>query len=74
MRLHLDSCPPYVDAPIIRILERILQEEDRHVANGLSLLVERNISWNETLEFESGKFVGKEPISLPVPVWLDGVD
>ena len=92
LRLHLDACPPYVDTPTIRMLERILQEEDKHIATGLSLLAERNISWNETLDFEaglrnglwdlndlegsfvSGKFVGKEPISLPVPVWPAAVD
>ena len=92
LRSHLDACPPYVDTPTIRMLKRILQEEDKHIATGLSLLAERNIAWSDTLDLEfelrsglwdlndpegsflSGSFVGKEPISLPVPVWPAAVE
>jgi uncharacterized ferritin-like protein (DUF455 family) len=50
---HLDACPPYVDTPTVRMLKLILQEEAKHIATGLSLLAERNISWSETLDFEA---------------------
>jgi uncharacterized ferritin-like protein (DUF455 family) len=52
LRRHIDSAPPYVDDPTVRILTRITAEQDRHIAKGLSLLADREIGWTEHEEFE----------------------
>src|SRR5262249_5538017 len=42
-RRHLDAAPPYVDDPTVRILLRILAEEERDVATLSALLADRGI-------------------------------
>lgn len=46
LRRHIDAAPPYVDEPTVRILERIIAEQERHIAKGLSLLADRGIGWS----------------------------
>lgn len=52
LRRHLDAAPPYVDEPTVRILSRVIAEQEQHVAKGLSLLADRSVSWTEYVAFE----------------------
>lgn len=52
LRRHADASPPYVDTPTTRILDRIISEEEGHIAAGLSLLAEREVDWEKTAAFE----------------------
>lgn len=53
LRRHLDACPPYVDEPTVRILRRLIADEQDHIASGLALLAERGVSWAETEQLEA---------------------
>ena len=86
LRRHLEGCPPYVDEPTVRILRRILAEEEEHVELGLALLAARGVPWDgapvEGLwDFDapdgglrSGEFVGATPVDVPSPVWPAAVE
>lgn len=87
LRRHLDAAPPYVDDPTVRILRPAIAEEEDHVASGLALLADRGVSWTDTAEFEAqlraglwdgglvdGDFVGREPATLPRPIWPAAVE
>jgi hypothetical protein len=52
LRRHIDSAPPYVDDPTVRILTRVIAEQERHIAKGLSLLADREIGWTAHEDFE----------------------
>jgi Protein of unknown function (DUF455) len=53
LRRHLDACPPYVDEPTVRILHRVIADEEDHIAVGLALLAERGVSWAESERVEA---------------------
>lgn len=53
LRRHLDASPPYVDEPTVRLLRRVIAEEDDHIAAGLALLAERGVSWGATEPLEA---------------------
>lgn len=86
LRRHLEGCPPYVDEPTVRILRRILAEEEEHVELGLALLAARSVPWDGSpVEglwdvgapdggLRSGEFVGAAPVDVPSPVWPAAVD
>lgn len=52
LRRHIDAAPPYVDDPTVRILTRVVAEQDRHIAKGLSLLADRGIDWTAHEDLE----------------------
>jgi uncharacterized ferritin-like protein (DUF455 family) len=52
LRRHIDAAPPYVDDPTVRILSRIIAEQERHIAKALSLLADRGIGWTAYQELE----------------------
>jgi uncharacterized protein DUF455 len=52
LRRHIDAAPPYVDDPTVRILTRVISEQERHIAKGLSLLADREIGWAAHEELE----------------------
>ena len=86
LRRHLEGCPPYVDEPTVRIVRRILREEELHLELGLALLAARRVSWAGSsadglwdLQADDGglvdgAFVGAEPVDLPSPVWPAAVE
>lgn len=87
LKRHLDGCPPYVDEPTVRILERVIAEEEEHVATGLALLADRGIGWAGTGTEEAlwdlfvpdggltaGTFVGADPVPLASPDWPASVE
>lgn len=82
VRRHLDTAPPYVDEPGVLLLQRVLAQEEEHVATGLALLAEAGVGWDRTPDLEgfwdldrpdcgmrSGEFVGRQPVTLPRPAW-----
>jgi uncharacterized ferritin-like protein (DUF455 family) len=52
LRRHIDAAPPYVDDPTVRILTRVIADQERHIAKGLSLLADREIGWTAHEDFE----------------------
>lgn len=88
LRRHLDGCPPYVDEPTARILRRAIATQERHLAQGLSLLADRGTGWtgDERLAdglwdlfaddgaLLDGAFVGGEPLPLASPLWPVAVE
>lgn len=87
LRRHLDGCPPYVDEPTVRILHRIIADEEQHVATGLALLADRGATWDADPRGEplwnlfaedggltAGTFVGADPVPLASPVWPGAVE
>jgi uncharacterized ferritin-like protein (DUF455 family) len=52
LRRHIEAAPPYVDDPTVRILTRVIAEQERHIAKGLSLLADRGIGWTAYDDFE----------------------
>ena len=87
LKRHLDGCPPYVDEPTVRILERVIAEEEEHVATGLALLADRGIGWAGAGAegalwdlfvpdggLTAGTFVGADPVPLASPDWPASVE
>jgi len=86
LRRHLDGCPPYVDEPTVRILGRMIADEEDHVATGLALLADRGAPWDgggtgplwdlfaDDGGLVSGTFVGADPVPLASPVWPAAVE
>lgn len=87
LKRHLDGCPPYVDEPTVRILKRVITEEEEHLATGLALLADRGIAWDgggaeEALwdlfaddgGLTAGTFVGADPVPLASPDWPEAVE
>ncbi len=86
-RRHLDSAPPYVDEPSVRLIRQIIREEAEHLGAGLALLAERGRApggevayeelWNLDADdggFTADEWVGHEPRQLLSPVWPAAVD
>ncbi|HYM63343.1 MAG TPA: DUF455 family protein [Gaiellaceae bacterium] len=81
LRRHLEGCPPYVDEPTVRILRRIIAEEEQHLELGLALLAARGVAWGgpppgALWDLDAadggliqGDFVGAAPVDVPSPVW-----
>ncbi len=86
LRRHLEGCPPYVDEPTVRILRRIIAEEEEHLELGLALLAARGVAWagpplGALWDLDAsdgglleGDFVGATPIELSSPVWPAAVE
>lgn len=86
LRRHLEGCPPYVDEPTVRMLRRIVAEEEEHLELGLALLAARGVGW-EGLPVDGlwdlgapdgglvqGEFVGAARVDVPSPVWPAAVE
>jgi uncharacterized ferritin-like protein (DUF455 family) len=52
LRRHIEAAPPYVDDPTVRILARVIEDQERHIAKGLTLLADREIGWTAYDELE----------------------
>lgn len=86
LRRHLEGCPPYVDEPTVRILQRIVAEEEQHLELGLALLAARDVPWDGLAadglwdagsadgRLDAGEFVGSAPVDVPSPVWPAAVE
>ena len=53
LQRHIDGAPPYVDEPTVRILRRVIAEQEQHIAKGLSMLADRGVGWTDHLELEN---------------------
>lgn len=53
LQRHIDGAPPYVDEPTVRILRRVIAEQEEHIAKGLAILADRGVGWTDHLEFEN---------------------
>lgn len=87
LKRHLDGCPPYVDEPTVRILQRVIADEEQHVATGLALLADRGVGWDGSVPegelwdlfaddggLTAGIFVGADPVPLASPDWPEAVE
>ncbi len=52
LRRQLDAAPPYVDEPSVRILKRVISEQEGHIAKLSALLADRGVSWAAHAELE----------------------
>lgn len=87
LRRHLEGCPPWVDEPTVRALRRIIEDEESHLESGLALLAARGVEWEDGYAvkgglwdlyaedggLQTGKWVGRNPVPLPTPVWPTAV-
>jgi hypothetical protein len=65
LRRHLDAAPPYVDEPSVRILKRVIAEQEGHIAKLLALLADRQVGWGAHREFAEQVLEGLWDLHAP---------